>query len=373
MWSGIKIEEESVSKINKKDKTTKIIILKKEYRNIIVVSFIAVVTLFSLYTWQEKRHVRRLASVISEMTAIKGGLDWNQMGEQEKKSKYRQMMIRILAVHGFQYDSEFKKAMNNDEKIKYINFNFEAATRLNFGLFDVPVIHQMETSFNPYAKGAFNEIGIGQVKYGTALLAERLLKLIPSGLKKLLDFELKSKNDLLDPIISTKVAYVLLWFFRREFKGREDWYISIYHWGSFLAKRWDKGKGDVPIKFTLNDVEYNVIKYYLTFKAFKETYETGQLEVGRRIEEKWRKYQKQMVKEEINFRRTKKIIKDLRKQLVEKKELEKKLDKKHEEISIALNKANEQLKDISKGSQKDGKISLKKIKDVIKDLLKKIK
>ncbi|MBU1077045.1 MAG: hypothetical protein KKH98_07125, partial [Spirochaetes bacterium] len=181
--------------------------IKKEYKNILVVIIPAVVILFALYTWQEKRHVTRLASVISEMTAIKDGLDWDQMGEQEKKSKYRQIMIRILSVYGFEYDSQFKKAMNNDEKIKYINFNFDVANRLNFGLFDVPIIHQMETSFNPYAQGAFDEIGMGQIKYGTALLAERLLKLMPAGLQKLLDFKLNNRQDLFDPIVNTKVTY----------------------------------------------------------------------------------------------------------------------------------------------------------------------
>ncbi len=358
--------------MGKKSKLSKIkkkLTIKREYKNILVVIIPAVMILFALYTWQEKRHVRRLASVISEMTAIKDGLDWDQMGDQEKKSKYRQMMIKVLSVYGFQKDDEFQMSMNTDQKINYINFNFEVATKLSFGLFDVPIIHQMETSFNPYALGQFSEVGIGQIKYSTALFAEKLLKLMPKNIQKILEFELKNREDLFDPIISTKISYVLLWFYRREFEGREDWYISTYHWGGFLSRRWNKGESDVPVKFILNDVEYNVIKYYVAFKGFQSAYESGQIEVGKAIEEKWRKYQKRLVKEEIDFRTAHRTIKKLRKLLNEKRKIENDLVKKEEEIVIALNTANQKLKEIARGSQKDGKVSLRKVKNVVKKLL----
>ncbi|MBU1076069.1 MAG: hypothetical protein KKH98_02170, partial [Spirochaetes bacterium] len=171
----------------------------------------------------------------------------------------------------------------------------------------------------------------------------------------------------------TKVTYVLLWFFKREFKGREDWYISTYHWGGFLSKRWDNGLGEVPLTFTLNGIEYNVIKYYLTFKGLQEAYESGQLEVGKRIDEKWKQYHEKMVEEEIDFRMTKKIVRDLRTQLAEKRKLESELEKKDQEILLALNDASKQLKEIAKDSQKDGTVSLRKVKNVVKDLLKNIK
>jgi len=337
----------------------------------ITVAFI--ITLLVLYIFMEKKHTKNLAMVISKMTEVKDGFNWDQMGEQERRSKYRQMMIRIMTVYGYQYDPAFKKAMSKDEKIKYINLNYEAATKLNLGLFDVPIIHLMETSFNPYAKGEYDERGIGQMKYNTALLAERLVKIMPSDKRKLLDFDIKSKSDLYDPIISTKATYVLLWNLKRDYKGREDWFISAYHWGGFLARRWDDGRGNVPAKFTLNGIEYNVIKYYVAFRELKEAFESGKLEAGKAIEERWARYQKQLIQEEVNFRRTRAIIRNLRKQLAEKRELEDELHKKHEEINMALDVANNQLQQISKGSQKDGKKSLNKIKTVVKDLLQIIK
>jgi hypothetical protein len=354
---------------NKKIKHFKI---KKEIAiaSILLVSFIVILLL--QYVLLDKKYTHNLAMVVSKMTEVKDGLNWSQMGEQEKISKYRQMMIKIMTVYGFQYDSNFKKAMNKDEKIKYINLNYEAATKLNMDLFDVPTIHLMETAFNPYAKGDYSEIGIGQIKYETGLMAEKLLQFMPRSKRKILDFDLKSKEDLHDPLISTKAAYVLLWYLKREFQGREDWYISAYHWGGFLSRRWDNGEGDVPSKFTLNGIDYNVIKYYVTFKELKESFKLGKLEAGKAIEEKWVRYQKKLVQEEIDFRRTKKIIRNLRKQLVEKRKIQENLDKKNEEINMALNNANTELIQISDGAQKDGKLSLRKVKGVVKNLLKKI-
>lgn len=349
--------------------------MTKEHRNLTVaiVLIVAVAAVLGQILWFQDTYKRNMATLITHMTKIEGGLDWSQMEEQERKSKYRKMMIRILTVYGFQYDPKFKKAMSNDEKIQYINFNYEAASKLNFGLFDVPIIHQMETAFNPHARGEFNEIGIGQMKFGTALLAEKLLKFMPDSLRKFLSFDLKSQDDLFNPIVNAKAAYVLLWHLRREYQNREDWYISIYHWGGFLGQRWDEGKGEVPLSFTLNGIEYNVIKYYLQFRELKDAYEAGQLEAGKEIEEKWKNYQAQLTKEEINFRKTKSIIRNLKKQLTEKRELESELEKKHEEITKALNQANEQLNIIANGAQKDGPASLKKVKDVVKNLLSLIK
>ena len=288
--------------------------------SIIIVTFVIIILM--QYVLMDKKYTKNLAMIISKMTEVKDGLNWNQMGEQEKISKYRQMMIRILTVYGYQYDHSFKKAMNKDEKIKYINLNYNAATKLNLSLFDVPVIHLMETSFNPYAKGGYKERGLGQIKYNTALLAERLVKMMPADKRKLLYFEIKNIDDLYDPIINTKATYVLLWYLKRDYKGREDWFISAYHWGGFLAKRWDNGTGSVPAKFILNGIEYNVIKYYVTFREFKEAFQSGKLEAGKAIEERWAQYQKRLIQEEIDFRRTKTIIRNLRKQLVEKREIE---------------------------------------------------
>lgn len=347
--------------------------LKREFVILAVIAIVLILIVLLQYALLEKKYTKNLAMVISKMTEVKDGLNWNQMGEQEKKSKYRQMMVRILTVYGYQYDPSFKKAMNKDEKIKYINFNYQAATKLDIGLFDVPVIHLMETSFDPYAKGGYDESGLGQIKYNTALLAEKLVRMMPGDKRKLLSFELKSKDDLFDPIINTKATYVLLWYLKRDYKGREDWSISAYHWGGFLARRWDNGGGDVPVKFILNGIEYNVIKYYVTFRELKEAFESGKLEAGKAIEERWAQYQKRLIQEEIDFRRTKSVIRNLRKQLAEKREIEDELDKKHEEINIALNTANNQLMQISEGAQKDGKLSLRKVKGVVRNLLQKIK
>lgn len=295
--------------------------------------------------------------------------------ESEERSRYNQMMIRILTVYGYTYDKQYKKAMSKDEKIKYIRFNYKCAKALILGLYDVPIIHLMESNFDPYVIHPNGEIGLGGVKFNTALLAHKVLGLMPSNLRHLLKFEIKSKQDLLDPFISTKIAYIMLWHERRQFRGREDWYISAYHWGArHLGKRWDNGKGEVPLNFTLGGIEYNVIKYYTTFKEYKTAFENGKLEPGMPVKERWEAYVKNLRKEEIDFRRIKNVVRTLRKQLQEKKDIEKERDKKVEQIEKTANDLNKIVRQIGGKAKKTGwKKTWSEFKKKIKDYFKKDK
>jgi len=310
--------------------------------------------------------------VAAEILALRSEFDWTKMPDAE--SKYTKMMIDILTAFSYKYDQNYKKSMNKDQKIKYIRFNYRCATILFFGLYDVPIIHKMESSFNPWMDHDYGEIGIGGIKWPTALLAERLLRFMPDNIRRLLYFELKSKKDLYDPITSLKITYALLWWERRSFQGREDWYVSIYHWGGFLSKYWDRGEGKVPVSFTLNGKKYNVIKYYYTFREMKEAYESGKLEPCKEIIEKWQAYFSRIREEEIDFRKTRSIIRSLRKKIKNYEEASNEKDEKLKELKKELKKANKRLRVISKQSRSGkGVKALKKVKWVAKDILKKIK
>ncbi len=296
--------------------------------------------------------------------------------EGEQRSRYNQMMIRILTVYGYTYDKRYKKAMSKEEKIKYIRFNYKCATALQLGLFDLPIIDLMESNFNPYMIHQYGEMGLGGIKFNTALLAHEVLSLMPANLRRLLKFEIKSKNDLLDPFINMKVTYIMLWHERRQFKNREDWYISAYHWGAgHIGRRWDNGKGELPVKFTLGGIEYNVVKYYATFKEFKTAFEMGDLEAGIPIKEKWEAYVKKMEKEEIDFRKTKSIIRNLRKKVKSVKYEKDEYIKGNKELEELLWKSNKDLKKIAGEVRQGG--GIKKLsegtKRIVKNLLKKIK
>jgi hypothetical protein len=274
--------------------------------------------------------------------------------KKNQRSQYNKMLNRIITLNSFQYDSKYKKAMNRDERIKYINLNYDYATTLNFGLYDIPIIHQLETSFNPYAEGMFNEFGMGQFKWGTALLCKQILKYMPDNYRRLLNFDIKRKEDLKDIWITLKCTYILLWWERRNFEGREDWYISIYHWGGFVARKWLNGFGDFPLKFVINGKNYNPIKYYIRWAELRDSYESGLLEPSKPIKEKWENYYKKLCSEEINFRNMKRKIKQLQKELKKERELKIEYEKQIEIIKNKENELNEVLKKNSNIANKNG-------------------
>jgi hypothetical protein len=292
--------------------------------------------------------------------------------EGEALSRYRKMMIRILAAYSYPHNSKYGKSMTKDMKIKYINFNWEASQLLKISPFIVPQINKQETAFDPYVDHAYAEIGIGGMKFETAVLAQGLLNYMPEKLKRFFKVEIKTRSDLKDPIINNKCTYILLWWNLRLF-GREDWSVLIYRWGGFLNRHWFDGEGKIPVKFTLNGIEYNAYKYYFELASYIDAYERGLLEPNKKIKELWIDRYKKLCKEEINYRDTSRIIKTLKKELREKKQIETELTEKEKRIENLLIWADNELKKISGESKNGGgKESLKKVKNIVKRLLKEI-
>lgn len=293
------------------------------------------------------------------------------LNQTEEKAKYTKMMVKIFTAYSFRYDKRYKKSMSKEEKIVYLNENYKFAKLLKFGLYDVPILHQLETSFDPYVDHEYGEIGIGGIKWGTALLAQKLLDYMPDNYRRALYFDLKTKQDLKDPIISMKITYTLLWYERRQLRGLESWYISTYHWGSLILKHWKKGKGSVPTTFTLNGITYDVIKYYVSWAELRDSYEMGQIEPSKPIVEKWTAYMKKMKQEEIDYRKCRSVIRKQRKLLKEKNELEIELQKKYTEIDKQMIHIDKELKRIGGIANKTGwRKQYIKLRELIKNYIR---
>ena len=341
-------------------------------KRIIIVLIISIIVLIVLMIIKETQYTNRIAKVITDITLIQNGLNFNDMEKQEQISKYRKMMIRIFEIYGFKYDNKYKKAMTKDQKVKYIILNYRLASAFNFGLFDVPIIQLLESGFNPYAynKDNIGERGLGQIYWYTAVLADKIQELLPDNLKKIAKFDLKNKEDLFDPLINTKITYVLLYFLRRDYQGREDWYISVYHWGGFLGLKWFGGRGEFPEKFMINGIKLSPLKYYISFAELKSAFEAGRLSASKEIVEKWENYRKKICKEELDYRRVRRIMINLRKEIKAKDDAKEQLDEYYKNLNMSIKKYQKELRRIGKQSQRDGKTSLRKAKNIVKKLLK---
>ena len=345
-------------------------------KTILIVIMIAVILFSILQLFQYligfKNYKNR---AIKEVLELRSNFDWTKMNDAE--THYNSMMIDIITTYSFKYDKKYRKAMNPDQRSEYIRQNKIYADALSFNPFEVPCISLLESSFNPWLDHEYGEIGINGIKYETALWCEKIQqKYMPDHLRRLLFVDLKTRQDLKDPIIALRVTYTLIWYNRRLFNGRQDWYVSVYHWGGFLSRHWDyrKKDGDVPITFTLNGIEYNVMKYYIAFRELLTAFNSGKLQAGREIVEKWKAYYKQKCREELQYREMKGIIRSLKKQLNEKTDIEKKLKDKHKRIEEELKKADTKMRKISGEVKKGaGKQALDKVKGVARDLLNKLK
>lgn len=342
----------------------------KNHVKIIIILLGLILCFLVFSTVQSVSYKARINDNMRELLYIKKAIPWSEITDRE--SRYYDLMIQIFNHFSWQYDPKYVRAMSKEQKTTYMRLNYRLAVAFDFPIFCVPVIHQMESCFNPYAPHAYGEIGIGGFKWDTAVLAAKLIEYMPPAYRELLKCDVKVPEDLHDPIISLKLTYALLWYLRRVYRGREEWYILVYHWGGFLARHWDNGDGNIPVNFTLDGKKYDVFIYFQTYKSMLEAYESGELEPSRVIAEKWEAYRSKMVKEEIDYRETKSIIRRLRRELEEKKEIEQKLAKKYKDIEIALSKANDDLQRIARDSQVKGKPALRKVKDTIKKLMKQV-
>jgi len=343
----------------------------RRYIKTIIMLLVCIFVFLLIGALQNISYRRKINENMREILFFKKSIDWQNATDRE--SRYYDMMIQIFNTYSWQYDSKYKRAMTKEQKSTYMKLNWKLARAMDFSPFAVPVIHQMESCFNPYAKHVYGEMGIAGIKWDTGLLAFKLVDYMPAGYKSIMyPVDLKTPMDLEDPILSLKLTYVLLWYLRRQFEGREDWYILVYHWGGFLSRHWNNGDGEVPTEFKLNGKSYDVFSYYQTFKEMLESYEAGEIEPARPIIDKWQDYYAKLTKEEIDFRMTASIIKKLRRELRERKEIEYELNKKYEEIEKELEKANKQLKKISGESQSKGKSALIKVRETAKNLINEI-
>lgn len=280
---------------------------------------------------------------------------WDNM--QFEESKYTEFAVKIM--------NHYSRNMNRELRVNYIRQNWKISQALSFNPFEGPGIHYLETSLDPKGEHDYGEVGIGGIKYGTALWALAIQdRAMPEHLRKYVKVKDFKKEDLSDPIVSLKLTYTLIWYYRKVYNGMENWYISAYHWGGILDRHYKRGKNRIPTHFTLNGIKYNVIKYYVAWKEIVTAFNQGKLEPSAEIRARYRKYENKLVQEEINYRKCLGIIRDLQKKIKKREEVDK-------ELQEALKKSERQMMQISGQSKKGfGRKVLLKVKDVARNLMK---
>jgi len=338
---------------------------------IIFISIIVIISTFFIINWNGDKDKENTMMYLFRNT------NWKKKKKMEPQ--YTAFMYDVINYFSYQQDKYYKKSMTRDMRIKYTRKNYVLATAFSWGLFDVPIIHQLETSFNPYEIHGLNEQGLGGVMYGTAVGSYNYCRAyMPRRLWRLVKFDLMKASDLIDPINGLKASYMILWHCYRIYNGAENLAISSYHWGIWIDRFCLNGL-DFPVlfKFKLKNgwIEKNPKAYYFAWRKIKLAYENGDFETGKYINEKWQKYKDSMTTDEYNYRVASKRIKLLEKQLKENEALYKLLKLKDDQHKKSIKKTKKILKRIGREASKKGwtKTTILKFKKWIKKVLKELK
>lgn len=269
--------------------------------------FLVFTALVFALIWQHNDNKNRAAEEFKNLTIIKNDWTLKDKGIFEQKDTYRHFMLNVHRVYGVKYqrDSERSYGLRAKEISEWIDLNWELSKLLNFDPYMVPALQKMESSYDPYVPGPYNEIGIGQVKWETALLVFKIMESMDPGLvraiNKLVTIQFSQPAELNNFALGTAVQYILLWYLRNRFDYNELWYVSVYHWGGFLYRYYQGGTGQMPLRFKINDVDYNVSAYYCEYRLWVETFNEGRLEPDPVVVAKWDMENKRMLQEEIKL------------------------------------------------------------------------
>lgn len=348
--------------------------------------FLAIVLCQSIYIIILKHdQVRERAAILDNFTKVAGGFELKPgESDDEQYYKFYKFAIRVMGTFGKTYDKYNPHAIPPEQQADYIKFLWEGSKLMKMRPYRVFTIHQMESCFDPWShntNSGLYERGIGQQCLDAVLTAEAYLDFLPPDLKKYFQFTYKSPEDLFDWKTASKITFVLLYKLDRQFNGREEWADSVYHWGGFLERRWDNGRGTIPDTFTFErggkPIKYRVIGYWTVRARLEAAYERGDLEYGVYVYKQYEDQTARLMKEEISLRNAKRIVGKLKIELekeralkeaaiVQRSDLEKTIQTAYKELNIVYNDAAKQ------PTGEKIRVELRKYKDVVYKVIHKM-
>jgi len=344
--------------------------IEKKIKKVLV--YLVIITIFTL-PFLMYRIGSNLEKQNSSVRWLYQNTDWKRLPKIE--GDYTAFLYDV--INAFSSDSTHN-SMRKEERIKYAQINFRLARAFNYGYFDIPIIHALESDFNPRKDHKmFKEIGIGGFWYGTAKYYHFLAKMyMPKELWRKAKFDFNRKTDLHDIENALKMTYIWVWIENCNYKEVETYVVSGYRWGRFLRPPEDDDL--FPIEFNIKmsktgiTYTYNPIAYYFTWRKIKRSLEGGSIDTAKTIHKKWKDKRKKLIHREIEYRRAIKIIKRYQKEIKELKFRIDFLNKQYEVVDKVDKKQLRVLKQIGGEAKKQGwrPEIWNKFKKYIKEILK---
>jgi len=241
--------------------------------------------------WSHFDKEKEIREQRSEILYIKDGYDTSIIiSIKDTRRKVNAFTTQVMAQYGKRYHRKKLRAMSPNEKALFNRLNIKFAEILNYGYYDLIAIALLESEFNPYAKGKLqNEASIFQLAPSAVADAALYYRQLPPELKKMFSFKYHNHSkDLEDSINALKIAAVLYWGLRKDFKRQQDWVLTFYHWGKTRIYKYFK-LNQFPHIFIFNanterEDRRSVINYFNTWYKITSAFNRGRIEVEKRTE-----------------------------------------------------------------------------------------
>lgn len=269
------------------------------------------------------RAERLITEQRKEILYIKDGYDTSLIiSVKDSRRKVSALCTDIITTYGYKYHPKKPMAMNKAEREEFIRRNIEFAELLGYGYYDLIAIALMESGFNPYSEGELQDEG-GLFQLSPAGVADACLyfRQLPPELKKKFTFKYDNHfEDLQDPINCLKVAAVLYWGLRKDYKRQADWVLTFYHWGKTYIHKYYK-INEFPEVFIFNEgtereSRRSVIGYFNTWHSITQKFIKGNIEIQKELDY-WIDIRRRMTLPELKLIDSYKTIKKLNRLLKE--------------------------------------------------------
>ncbi len=328
-------------------KSIKKILWKHRYITLIIFIILVACKIQIELTWRNAEN--KIDQQLKDVLHIKDGYDTSVIiSIKDTRRKVAAFSALIMKRYSFRRHDKKLKGMDKFTMDMFIQKNIRYTELLNLGYYDIIAIGMIESGFNPFAEGELQEErSMFQFSRSAVDSASGYYRRLPNEIQGILTFSYDDHlKDLQDPINSLKIAAILLWGLKKDYKGQMDWVITIYHWGKSYMHKFYK-LNEFPEFFTFKSrktkkiYERSCKDYFNTWYNITQNFKRGNIEVQKDLDY-WKDIRSKMTIHELRLVDSYKTIKKLRYWLDE-------ADKIQDDYEIAMRNQNKKIyKEVAK-------------------------
>jgi len=251
----------------KKDETLRPVIVGF---TIALIAFIFVVVMAIIFyvtttTAMHNTYIKNVENVILSQKEIRSAADWENLPEEQRKSKLREQYNTIIQY--YTNSKPIAQKMTNTQVIDSFNELWKATSKTSVDFFFIVAYIKVATNFNPnYDRDQKKGIAAFYLKTIEDAINLPLVRDDASFFTVY-----RGSGTAFDPADMMKVLVARTNNLKATFRNREDWVMFSLFTNEFdiISKYWQDGQGTIPDDVYKNGNVAEALKYYYAFKNFK--------------------------------------------------------------------------------------------------------